>query len=200
MQQSVLSSIARFLFLALPFCFYLLMGVVGRLGPDPSKVLMEELGEWAMIFLILTLLVTPLSRLASMPVWVRFRRPLGLAAFFYAVLHVLSYYGFILGFSLAEFITEIASRPYIYPGMLALVLLTLLAGTSTRSAQRALGRSWKRLHRSVYLIALLVLLHYLWQLKSLSVESVAYTLTVSFLLLLRVFWWVRVKHRSANPV
>lgn len=182
--------------LGLPFSYYLAAATLGWLGPDPGNVMMEGLGEWAMIFLLGTLAVSPLNRLLGNYSLIRYRRTLGLTAFVYGGLHILAYFTFILGLSLTEFVSELLARPYIYVGLVAMSILLTLALTSNQISRRVLKRSWKRLHRLVYLAIILVLWHYLWQLRALSAESMLYVFIAAFLLLIRLYW--KLKSRSGS--
>lgn len=135
------------------------------LGADPVAALLHGCGRWTLNFLMTTLCMTPLSKLTGSVWWLRFRRMFGLFAFFYALLH-LSIYLFLDQKGARTVWLEIAKRPYITIGMLALLLLVPLAATSTARMMRRLGKHWTRLHRLVYLIAILGVCHFWWQVKS----------------------------------
>ena len=152
----------------IPFA-WLLCGAFGwldlSLGADPVKKLEHECGKWALNFLLITLLVTPLRQLTGLTHLPRLRRMLGLFAFFYAVLHVTVYLPLDLEFNFRELLGDIAKRPYITIGFTALVLLIPLAVTSTNKMMRRLGRRWQKLHRLIYVIAVLGVWHFYWQVK-----------------------------------
>lgn len=132
------------------------------LGPDPGDELVRTLGAWGLRILLLTLAVSPASRVFRQPRLVRYRRQAGLWAFAYVVLHVTAYVGVLAGFELATIGADIAKRPYITVGFAALMLLIPLAATSTRGWQRRLGRRWRKLHWLVYPAALAAWVHLLW--------------------------------------
>ena len=155
------------------------------LGPEPGKAVVWFTGTWAFNFLLLTLAVTPLRRLLKQPWLIQHRRMLGLFAFFYASLHLLSYFAFLLEWRFAELGAETIKRPYLLLGMTAWLLLLPLAVTSTRGWQRRLKQGWKRLHKLIYPLSVLVAVHYLLQIRSSWFEPVLYAAIVLCLLLLR---------------
>lgn len=132
------------------------------LGPDPGKVLVDRLGLGALVLLLLTLSMTPLYKLTGWPGWIAVRRQLGLWCFAYVVLHLSAYGVFILGLDWSQLGVELRKRPYILVGSLGFLLLLSLAVTSNRYSQRRLGARWKKLHRLVYFVLGLGLLHMLW--------------------------------------
>ena len=135
------------------------------LGADPVKVMLHTCGRWTLNFLMITLCMTPLRDLTHSNLWLRFRRMFGLFAFFYVLLHFTVYLLLDQDGNLRALGQDIVKRPYITIGMLGLLLLIPLALTSTAYAQRRLGRRWVRLHRLVYLIAILGVWHFWWQVK-----------------------------------
>ncbi|HTV50287.1 MAG TPA: protein-methionine-sulfoxide reductase heme-binding subunit MsrQ [Steroidobacteraceae bacterium] len=135
------------------------------LGPDPVARILHALGKTALNLLLITLLVTPLRQLTGFTHLVRLRRMLGLFAFTYALLHFLSYLILDQQLNFRGVLHDIAKRPYITVGFTALVLLVPLAITSTNRMMRRLGRRWVQLHRLIYLIAILGVIHYYWQVK-----------------------------------
>lgn len=155
------------------------------LGPEPGKAVVWITGTWAFNFLLLTLAVTPLRRLLKQPWLIQHRRMLGLFTFFYASLHLLSYFAFLLEWRFAELGAETIKRPYLLLGMTAWLLLLPLAVTSTRGWQRRLKQGWKRLHKLIYPLSVLVAVHYLLQIRSSWFEPVLYAALVLCLLLLR---------------
>lgn len=154
----------------------------GALGVDPVAAVEHFLGLWALRFLVLTLAVTPLRQLTGWTALLRFRRMLGLYAFFYATLHFAAYLVLDLRGYWAEIFTEIVERPYITVGFAAWLLLVPLALTSTQAAMRRLGRAWGRLHRLVYAIAVFAVLHFWWVVKSDIREPAVYAALVVALL------------------
>ena len=158
-------------------------GVAGMsLGANPIEELIHRCGKWGLKFLLITLAVTPLQRMTGWNWLVRFRRMLGLFAFFYILLHFLVYAGLDQRFDLTAIVEDIAERPYITIGMTALVLLIPLAVTSTNGMMRRLGRRWKKLHRLVYPIAILGVWHFYWQVKLDTLEPMIYAALLAALL------------------
>jgi len=147
----------------LPFAWLFYAAVADQLGANPAEHLIRSLGDWTLRFLCLTLAVTPLRTIAAQPALARFRRMLGLFTYFYAFLHLLGYAVFDMGLDVGEIARDIAKRPFILVGFAAFVLLTPLAATSFNRAIRALGADrWQALHRLVYLVAGLAILHFFW--------------------------------------
>jgi sulfoxide reductase heme-binding subunit YedZ len=156
------------------------------LGADPVAEIEHRTGLWALRLLLLTLAVTPLRQLSGQAVLLRFRRMLGLYAFFYACLHLAAYLTLDLGGYWAQVFEEIAKRPYITVGFIAWLLLLPLAGTSTLGWMRRLGRRWGQLHRLVYAVAVLAVTHFWWLVKSDVREPAIYAAIVAVLLGWRV--------------
>lgn len=147
----------------LPFAWLFYAAATDQLGANPQEHLIRSLGDWTLRFLCLTLAVTPLRVLTGQPVLARFRRMLGLFTYFYAGLHLVSYAWFDMGLELPEIAADIAKRPFILVGFAAFLLLTPLAATSFNRAIRALGAArWQALHRMVYAVAGLAVLHFFW--------------------------------------
>ncbi len=163
------------------------------LGGDPQEKLLHELGLWGLIFLLLSLSITPLQRSMRKVPWMKFRRMLGLYAAFYATLHLIAYLLFYLQFNFSELINEIIKRPYITIGMLGFLSLLPLVFTSTRTAQRKLGKSWKKLHRLAYFAAASGLIHFIWQSKSDLNEPLKYISWGIILLAIRVYFYLKHK-------
>ncbi len=156
------------------------------LGVNPLETLTRSTGAWALRFLLLTLLVTPLIRVAKAPALLRYRRMLGLFAFFYASLHLGTYLWFDKFFDWTEVWLDIQDRPFITAGMTAFVLLAPLALTSTRRAQRALGNAWNRLHRLIYVATMVGIVHYFWLVRADYLEPIIYALIFAILMLARI--------------
>lgn len=146
-----------------PF-FYLLWAVFANaLGPNPAEALIRATGDWTLRFLCITLAVTPLRQLTGQGQLLRFRRMLGLFTFFYGVVHGLCYSGFDMAFDPGDIARDIIKRPFILAGFTALLLMTPLAATSFNRAIRAMGAArWQLLHRLVYAVAAVALLHFWW--------------------------------------
>jgi methionine sulfoxide reductase heme-binding subunit len=184
----------------LPFAWLMYGAVSDNLGANPAEYLIRSLGDWTLRFLCITLAVTPLRVIAAMPALARFRRMLGLFVYFYVVLHFLSYSWFDMGFDLAEIAKDIAKRPFILVGFAGFLLLTPLAATSFNRAVKALGaKRWQALHKLVYVIAGLGILHFFWMRsgKNDFAEVAVYAAILAVLLGWRVvqFW----KKKRAQP-
>ncbi|HET8706372.1 MAG TPA: protein-methionine-sulfoxide reductase heme-binding subunit MsrQ [Pseudomonadales bacterium] len=162
-------------------------------SPDPAKYLVDNSGYWGMRLLWLCLLMTPLRYLTNETGWIRIRRMLGLFAFFYACIHVVSYWFLLFAAQWARIWEELAKRPYVMLGMLAFTLLIPLAVTSTQAWQRRLKRNWRRLHQGIYLIAILVLMHFTW-VKKLGLSATAfYAISLAIMLGIRMVYHLRHK-------
>lgn len=156
------------------------------LGANPIEAVIRDLGDWALRFLLITLAVTPLRRFTGVDWLLRLRRMLGLYAFFYALLHLAGYLWLDQFFDWAAIGKDIIKRPFITVGFAALVLLIPLAITSTKGMMRRLGRRWKTLHRSIYLIAAFAVLHYWWMVKLDTTQPALYTVILAILLAARL--------------
>ena len=147
----------------LPLVWLIYGAASNNLGANPAEALVRATGDWALRFLCLVLVVTPMRVLAGLPALARFRRLLGLFMYAYLWLHLLSYAWFDMGLDLADIARDIAKRPFILVGFSAFVLLTPLAMTSFNRAIKTLGaRRWQLLHRAVYVVAGLAVLHFFW--------------------------------------
>jgi methionine sulfoxide reductase heme-binding subunit len=162
------------------------------LGANPAETILHVTGDWTLQFLLLSLAVTPLRRLTGWNALIRFRRLLGLFAFFYGVLHASAYVGFDRFFQLGEIAADIWKRPFITVGFAALLLMTPLAITSTKGWIRRLGGPrWNRLHQLVYAVALLGVLHYWWLVKRDLTWPLIYAGVLVVLLGIRLYWKLR---------
>ena len=163
-------------------------GIAGMsLGANPVETLLHRLGIWGLNFLLITLAVTPLRFITGKNWLIRFRRMLGLFAFFYVLMHFMVYAGLDQRFDLQAIFEDIAERPYITIGFAALLLLVPLAITSTNGMMRRLGRRWQKLHRLVYLVAMLGVWHFYWQVKLDTLDASLYALVLAFLLTYRLW-------------
>ncbi|MGN2409750.1 protein-methionine-sulfoxide reductase heme-binding subunit MsrQ [Pseudomonas syringae] len=166
--------------------WWLYQAWIFALGPDPGKALVENFGLATLIMLLITMSMTPLQRLSGWPGWIVVRRQLGLWCFVYVVLHMTMYALFVLGLDWGQLGVELVKRPYIIVGALAFLGLLVLAVTSNRYSQRRLGSRWKKLHRLVYVILGLGLLHMFWIVRADLKEWALYAGIGGLLLLLRV--------------
>ncbi|MDO6965398.1 protein-methionine-sulfoxide reductase heme-binding subunit MsrQ [Rhizobium alvei] len=170
----------------IPAAWYFYLGATNALGANPVQSFEHLLGEWAIRFLILTLIVTPLRELTRVNL-VRFRRALGLLAFYYALMHLATYVLLDRGLDLGVIATDLMKRPYIIIGMTGFVGLLALAVTSNAASIRKMGRNWTRLHWVIYPIALLGITHYLMAVKSWPPRPLLYLAIISVLLGYRLF-------------
>jgi sulfoxide reductase heme-binding subunit YedZ len=182
----------------LPAVWYFYLGLADKLGADPQNALERALGLWALRFLILGLAITPLRRLGG-PNLIRYRRTIGLLAFYYAALHLTVYMVLDQGLDFAAIWADIVKRPYITVGMLAFIILIPLAVTSNAPMIRRLGgRTWQRLHRLVYVAAVAASLHFIMLVKAWPPEPLIYAALVAILLVFRLATYAR-KRLDAKP-
>ena len=152
-----------FLLCLVPFAWLMFAAITDQLGANPAEALVRSTGDWTLRFLCIVLAVTPLRTIANLPALARFRRMLGLFMYLYVVMHLLSYSWFDMEFVVADIIKDIIKRPFILVGFSAFVLLTALAATSFNRAIKTLGaKRWQLLHKLIYVIAGLGLLHFFW--------------------------------------
>lgn len=181
-----------------PFAWLVTRALTDRLSANPIEDITLTTGIWALRFLVLTLAVTPLRRVTGWNRLVQYRRMLGLFAFFYAVLHVLTWVVLDLFFAWDLILADIARRPFITAGMVALLAMLPLAVTSTKGWIRRLGRRWQTLHRLVYLSAVAAAIHYLWKVKVMWGSPVYYAAIIAGLLAFRLVWAFR-QRRVKGP-
>lgn len=181
----------------MPAVWYFYAGVTDQLGVDPQNVLERALGLWALRFLIISLAVSPLRRLGG-PNLIRYRRAVGLLAFYYALLHVAVYVLLDQQLDFAAIWADIVKRPYITVGLLAFAILVPLATTSNTPMIRRLGARWGKLHRFVYLAAAAAVLHFMMLVKVWQVELLIYAACVTILLLFRLQQYVA-KRMGSKP-
>jgi len=186
-----------FVLCLMPFGWLLYGAVANTLGTNPAETLMRSTGDWTLRFLCLTLAVTPLRHWLNQPALPRFRRMLGLFTFFYGCVHFLCYSWLDMGFVLGDIVRDIPKRPFVLVGTAALLLMLPLAATSFNRAIKALGAArWKLMHRAVYAVALLGLLHFFWMrsAKNDFAEVAVYAVIVAVLLGWRL--WHRFRRRT----
>jgi sulfoxide reductase heme-binding subunit YedZ len=182
--------IPAFFLCLVPLGMLVWRALTGNLGANPVEFMQHATGDWTLRFLIFTLSITPLRQLLKVPELIRFRRMLGLFAFFYACLHFLTYLGPDQSFDLAAIWKDVAKRPFITVGFAAFVLLIPLALTSTAGWIRRLGgRRWQLLHRAIYISAICGVIHYYWLVKSAVLRPLTYAAIVAVLLLWRLGDW-----------
>jgi sulfoxide reductase heme-binding subunit YedZ len=168
--------------------------ITGSLGANPVEEIQDRLGNWGLRFIMIALAVTPLRRLTGWNWLLRFRRMLGLFAFFYTFLHFLVWLILDQGVLWSAIVEDIAKRPFIAIGFAALLILAALAATSTNGMRRRLGRRWQQLHYGVYAAGILGVWHYWWQVKNDIREPLIYALILSGLLSVRL--WFRATRRK----
>jgi sulfoxide reductase heme-binding subunit YedZ len=189
-----------FLLCLTPLAFFADHALHGQLTANPVEFIQHFTGDWTIRFLLITLAITPLRKLLSIPELIRFRRMLGLFAFFYACLHFLTYLGPDQSFNVAGMLKDVAKRRFIAVGFLAFLLLIPLAITSTQGWIRRLGgRRWQALHKSIYAIAILGVVHYYWLVKSDVRKPLFYAAILAILLLWRIVTWLLKRRQTALP-
>ncbi len=189
-----------FILCLLPFAWLVWGAFNNGLGANPAEYLIRSTGDWTLRFICIVLAVTPLRVMLKLPTLARLRRMLGLFAYFYVVLHLVSYSWLDMSFDIADIAADIVKRPFILVGFSAFLLLTPLAATSFNRAIRALGaRRWQQLHKLIYVIALLGVLHFFWMRASKNnfSEVAVYAAIVFALLAWRV--WYRFCQRKPVP-
>lgn len=194
-QLQLLKSVI-FMFAALPFLRLVYAVVEDNLGANPLEFITRNTGDWTLYFLCITLGITPLRKVSGWHWLIRLRRMLGLFSFFYATLHFLTFLWFDHFFDLGDMWRDIVKRPFITVGFIAFVLLLPLAITSSNAMIRQLGgKQWQLLHRLIYLIVPLGVLHYFWMKagKNLLLQPLLFAAIVSVLLGLRLYWRVQTK-------
>lgn len=195
MSRILLSKAAKplaFLLALEPFLALGWRALEGRLGPNPIEFVTRNTGEWTLRFLLMTLAVTPARRLLRAPELIRFRRMLGLFAFFYGGLHLMTYVWFDQFFDAAAMVRDVMKRPFITAGFASYALMAPLAATSTAGWIRRLGgRRWQLLHRLAYLSAAAGVIHYLWLVKSDVRKPLLYGALLALALAMRIPVWTR---------
>lgn len=192
------AKVAVFVAALYPLARIVFFGVTGQIGANPIEFITRSTGLWTLVFLCITLAVTPLRKLTGWNTLVRFRRMLGLYAFFYAALHFTTYIWFDKWFDVMAMFKDVGKRPFITVGFAAFVLLIPLAATSTRGMVRRLGRRWQTLHRLIYPIGVLAILHF-WWMKSGKHDLAQPKLYAAIMIVLlgwRVGVWLLGKYRS----
>ena len=173
----------------------------GGLGANPIEFITRSTGTWTLVFLLITLSVTPLRHLTGRNQLIRYRRLLGLFAFFYACLHFTTYIWLDQFFEWPGIVKDVIKRPFITVGFASFILLIPLAATSTHAMQRRLKRRWQQLHRVVYLIAIGGVVHYWWLVKKDITEPLLYAVALAVLLGVRlVYWFINRTPPARSPV
>lgn len=165
-----------------------------ELGAEPVKKIMNHFGEWTLIFICLTLSMSPLKRFTNLSIWIKFRRMLGLFVFFYATIHLLTYIGLDYRFDWQPILNDVLKKKYIFIGFSAWLLLIPLAITSSKKMIKILKNKWKVLHKLIYVIAIFGSLHYIWLSKTIFFKPLIYTIIIIVLLVLRI----KIKKKDIN--
>ena len=160
--------------------------VFNQLGPEPVDRIINHFGEWTLIFIFLTLSMTPLRKITKSLEWIKFRRMLGLFTFFYASVHMLSYVGLDYRFDFEPLINDVLKKKFIFIGFSAWLLLIPLAVTSSQKMVRLLKQNWKKIHKLIYVIAIFGVLHFIWLSKTIFFKPLIFLILLIILLLFRV--------------
>lgn len=204
-KQLGLIKAALFIAALLPFARLVLFTATDRLGANPVEFITRNTGDWTLYFLCITLAITPLRRISGHGWLLKLRRMAGLFSFFYAALHFMTFLWFDHFFDVQEMFKDVAKRPFIFVGFTAFLLLIPLAATSTNAMVRRLGgKRWQWLHRTIYVIAPLGILHFWWMKagKNDFEQPILFGLLVAALLLMRLYWRMapsRAQKRGVNP-
>ena len=160
--------------------------IFNQLGPEPVDRIINHFGEWTLIFILLTLSMTPLKKITKSVEWIKFRRMLGLFTFFYASIHMLSYVGLDYRFDFEPLINDVFKKKFIFIGFSAWLLLIPLAITSSERMVRLLKQNWKKIHRLIYIIGIFGVLHYIWLSKTIFFKPLIFLIVLVILLLFRI--------------
>ena len=175
-----------FILSTIPFLVITYKIFFNKLGPEPVKEITHFTGEWALIFICLTLSMRPLKKFTNLNYWVKVRRMLGLFVFFYTSLHLLTYVGIDHRFNWQPILNDVVKKKYIFVGFAAWVLLIPLTITSSQKMMLLLKQHWKKLHRLIYVIAILGSLHFIWLSKTIYFKPLFYFGIITVLLTLRI--------------
>ena len=186
-----------FFFSSIPFFLILYKTISNKLGPEPVKEITHLTGEWTLLFIIFTLSMSPLKKITKLNIWISFRRMLGLFLFFYATLHMLTYVVIDYRLNFESISKDILTKKFIFVGFTAWVLLLPLALTSSKKALIYLKDKWKKLHRLIYVIAILGVTHFIWLVKKDLTEPLIYAVIILILLLFR-FKFKRISKINLN--
>ena len=160
--------------------------IYNKLGPEPVDRIINHFGEWTLIFVLLTLSMTPLKIITKSLEWIKFRRMLGLFTFFYASIHMLSYVGLDYRFDFEPLINDVLKKKFIFIGFSAWLLLIPLVITSSDKMVRVLKKNWKRLHSLIYIISIFGVLHFIWLSKTIFFKPLIFLIILIVLLLFRI--------------
>ena len=157
-----------------------------KLGAEPVDKIINHFGEWTLIFIFLTLSMSPLKRITNSTVWIKFRRMLGLFVFFYASIHLLSYVGLDYRFDFQPILNDVLKKKFVFIGFAAWLLLIPLAITSSNKMMKILKNNWKKIHRLIYIIGIFGVLHFIWLSKTIFFKPLIFLIILIILLLFRI--------------
>ena len=175
-----------FLLSLIPFLIIIYKIFFNQLGPEPVKEITHHTGEWTLIFIIITLAMSPLKKITKLNIWISFRRMLGLFVFFYATIHLMTYVVIDYRFDWQQIYNDVLKKKYIFIGFSAWLLLIPLAVTSSQKMTKLLKQNWKKLHRLIYLIAIFGALHYIWLSKTIFFKPLIFAVIIIILLMFRL--------------
>ena len=178
--------ISIFFLSLLPILIIFYQIIFNQLGPEPVKEITHVTGNWTLRFIIITLAMSPLQKFTKLNFWITYRRMFGLFVFFYASAHMMTYVGIDYRFDWSSIGDDIVKKKFIFAGFLAWLLLVPLALTSSKRMIKLLRDKWKKLHKLIYIISLLGIIHYLWLVKVVTIEPLIYLIIIVILLTLRV--------------
>ena len=175
-----------FLLSLIPFLIIIYKIFFNQLGPEPVKEITHHTGEWTLIFIIITLAMSPLKKITKLNIWISFRRMLGLFVFFYATIHLMTYVVIDYRFDWQQIYDDVLKKKYVFIGFSAWLLLIPLAATSSQKMTKLLKKNWKKLHRLIYLIAIFGALHYIWLSKTIFFKPLIFAVIIIVLLMFRL--------------
>jgi len=175
-----------FLLSLIPFLIIIYKIFFNQLGPEPVKEITHHTGEWTLIFIIITLAMSPLKKITKLNIWISFRRMLGLFVFFYATIHLMTYIFIDYRFDWQQIYNDVLKKKYIFIGFSAWLLLIPLAATSSQKMTKLLKQNWKKLHRLIYVIAIFGALHYIWLSKTIFFKPLIFAIIILILLMFRL--------------
>ena len=180
------SKIFVFLVCLWPLCSIIYQLYNNKLGVGPVDKIINHFGEWTLIFIFLTLSISPLKKITNSTIWIRYRRMLGLFVFFYASIHLLSYVGLDYRFDFQPIINDVLKKKFVFIGFAAWLLLIPLAITSSNKMMKILKHNWKKIHRLIYVIGIFGVLHFIWLSKTIFFKPLIFLVILIILLLFRV--------------
>ena len=183
-----------FILSLIPFLVIISKIYFNQLGPEPVKEITHHTGEWTLIFICLTLTMSPLKKFTNLIIWIKLRRMLGLFVFFYATIHLITYVVIDYRLDWQQIFNDVLKKKYIFIGFSAWLLLIPLAITSSQKMAKLLRHNWKKLHRLIYIIAIFGSLHYIWLSKTIFFKPLIFMLIILVLLALRI----KIKKRETN--